>query len=78
MKLRKLPKRYAGIVMPLILSLLMTSIVSAISVMKTGGFHADFPDIWLHAWGLSWLIAFPVLLFVLPLVRRIVMALVQN
>jgi len=39
---------------------------------------AAFPEIWLHAWGLSWLVAFPVLLCVLPLVRRIVMALVQN
>lgn len=78
MRLRKLPKNYAGIVMPLILSLLMTSVVSAISVLKTGGFHPDFPHIWLHAWGLSWLIAFPVLLCVLPLVRRIVMALVQS
>ncbi|KHF76479.1 hypothetical protein PJ15_3235 [Acinetobacter sp. neg1] len=27
--------------------------------------------IWLSAWGISWLIAFPVLLLVLPIVRKI-------
>jgi hypothetical protein len=31
----------------------------------------------MQAWGLSWLIAFPVLLLILPLVRRIVAALVE-
>ena len=78
MTFRKLPKRFAGIVMPLILSLLMTCVVSAISVLKAGGLEHDFTQIWLHAWGLSWLIAFPVLLCVLPLVRRIVMAVVES
>ncbi|BCL77251.1 hypothetical protein JHS3_29870 [Jeongeupia sp. HS-3] len=67
---RKLPARYAAIVMPLLLSLLMTCIVSVISTLR--GIGPDgFPQIWLSAWGLSWLVAFPVLLLVLPVVRRL-------
>lgn len=69
---RKLPARYAAILSPLVLSLLMTFIVSFISTLKSLGFHPELPAIWLTAWGLSWLVAFPTLLLVLPLVRRIV------
>lgn len=69
---RKLPARYAMIISPLVLSLLMTFIVSFISTLKSLGFQPGLPAIWLTAWGLSWLVAFPTLLLVLPLVRRIV------
>ena len=68
----RLPARYAAIVSPLVLSLLMTFIVSFISTLKSLGFHASLPSIWMSAWGLSWLVAFPTLLMVLPAVRRIV------
>ncbi|WP_157385690.1 DUF2798 domain-containing protein [Mesorhizobium sp. STM 4661] len=67
-KRRKLPARYAAILSPLVLSLLMTFIVSLISTLKSLGFHPALPAIWLAAWGLSWLVAFPTL----PMVRRIV------
>jgi len=69
---RKLPARYATIVSPLVLSLLMTFIVSFVSTLKSLGFQPGLPAIWLTAWGLSWLVAFPTLLLVLPVVRRIV------
>lgn len=69
---RKLPARYASIISPLVLSLLMTFIVSLISTLKSLGFHPSMPGIWMVAWGLSWLVAFPTLLVVLPIVRRIV------
>ncbi|TIN67785.1 MAG: DUF2798 domain-containing protein [Mesorhizobium sp.] len=72
---RKLPARYAAVLSPLVLSLLMTFIVSLISTLKSLGFHPELPSIWLVAWGLSWLVAFPTLLLVLPIVRRIVGAL---
>jgi hypothetical protein len=32
---------------------------------------------WLGSWGLSWLVAFPTLLLVLPLVRKATAAVVQ-
>lgn len=75
--LRKLPARYAGFVMPLVLSVLMTFVVSAIATGRSLGFGPDFLATWPVAWGLSWLVAFPTLLLVLPVVRRIVGLLVE-
>ena len=71
-RLQKLPARYAGFVMPLILSLMMTFIVSAIAIWKSIGFAPDFLSAWIGAWVASWIVAFPTLLFMLPLVRRLV------
>lgn len=68
----KLPARYASVVMPLVLSLLMTFVVSAISTLKSLGPTQAFLTTWPVAWGLSWLVAFPTLLALLPMVRRIV------
>jgi hypothetical protein len=69
---KKLPAAFAAIVSPLVLSLLMTSIVSLISTLRSLGLQPDLPAVWMTAWGLSWLVAFPTLLLVLPVVRRIV------
>jgi hypothetical protein len=70
--IRRLPPRYAAFVMPLILSVLMTFVVSAISTLKSLGPTSAFLLTWPSAWALSWLVAFPTLLVVLPLVRRLV------
>ncbi|PDV87259.1 hypothetical protein CO652_16530 [Rhizobium sp. H4] len=74
----KLPKRYNAVVMPLILSLLMTSVVSAISILRAQGPTATALAMWPTAWALSWAIAFPVLLVVLPVVRRLSAAIVET
>ena len=77
MSFRKLPARFAPIVMPLILSVLMTFVVSVISTLKSLGPTPAFLATWPGAWALSWLVGFPTLLVVLPLVRRIVSLLVE-
>ncbi|ANB16410.1 DUF2798 domain-containing protein [Dokdonella koreensis] len=76
--LRKLPARYAGIVMPFFLSVLMTAMVSLISTLRSVGWSEDVLRMWPGAWGLSWLVAFPVLLLVLPLVRKLTARVVQS
>lgn len=75
--LPRLPARYAVLVMPLLLSILMTFIVSMVSTLRSIGLAPGFVSIWLGAWALSWLVAFPTLLVVLPLVRRATAALVE-
>ncbi|EPF80116.1 DUF2798 domain-containing protein [Acinetobacter rudis] len=76
--IKKLPARFNGIVMPLLLSIFMTCIVSCISTLKSLGFeHFQFM-LWLSAWGLSWLIAFPSLLLALPIVKKITALLVTQ
>ena len=67
-----LPARYAGVVMPFFLSVLMTFVVSGISTVKALGPTAEFLRTWPMSWALSWIVAFPTLLLVLPLVRRLV------
>ena len=69
--LPKLPARYAVLVMPLFLSILMTFIVSMVSTLRSIGLAPGFMIIWLGAWGSSWLVAFPTLLVVSPFVRRL-------
>ncbi len=73
---RKLPARYCALVTPLILSGLMTLIVSGIATLRVLGPTPAFLQSWPSAWGLSWLIAFPVLLLALPLARKLTGALV--
>ncbi len=73
----KLPARAASLVMPLLLSVLMTLIVSLVSTLKSLGLEAFTLQGWLSAWGVSWLIAFPTLLLVLPLVKKLTAYLVQ-
>ncbi|MBK8163074.1 MAG: hypothetical protein IPK65_07990 [Gammaproteobacteria bacterium] len=74
--LRKLPGRYAGIVMPLLLSIFMSGIVSFVSTLQA------WADPWFAAhlagaWGWSWMIAFRPAA-VLPLVRRLTRVLVER
>lgn len=73
----KLPAKAAPLVMPLLLSVLMTLIVSLVSTLKSLGLEAFTLQGWLSAWGLSWLIAFPTLLLVLPLVKKLTAYLVH-
>jgi hypothetical protein len=75
---RKLPARYAAILMPLVLSIFMSCIVSLISTLRAHGVGGFETLGWLQAWGLSWVVAFPTLFLVLPMVRRIVAALVET
>ncbi|MDK1388235.1 DUF2798 domain-containing protein [Sinorhizobium sp. 8-89] len=77
MRMKKLPARYAAIITPLILSVFMSGIVSSVSTLMNAGWDR-FAAIWPHAWGASWAIAFPSLMLVLPVVRRIVGAIVEQ
>lgn len=63
--------RQAPLVMAVILSVLMTMVVSAVSTLRGVGLSPQFMHVWLQAWGLSWLAAFPTLLVALPLARKL-------
>lgn len=74
----KIPARYANLLTALIVSLMMTCIVSAISTLRSIGFAGNFFSVWPVAWAMSWAVAFPVFLVVAPIVRRIVASLVDG
>ncbi|EYC50817.1 hypothetical protein AZ34_06875 [Hylemonella gracilis str. Niagara R] len=75
--LRKLPARHAGVVMPFFLSFMMSGIISFISILRGVGWRGLTLPGWLGAWGLSWAVAFPMVLLLLPVVRRLTARVVQ-
>jgi len=78
MSFRKLPAKYASFVLPLVISILMSCLVSGVATFRSIGPEADFISIWMSAWGVSWLVAFPILLVVLPTARKIVFLFVEE
>lgn len=74
---RKLPKRFAPILFGLLLSGMMSFVVSGLTTFRSIGLVDGFLYTWITAWLGSWAVAFPVVLFVAPLVRRIVAKVTQ-
>lgn len=75
--MQKLPPRYNAIAMPLVLSMLMTIVVSGISTLTAVGLKAGWHGLWFKAWLLSWAVAFPTMVVVLPIARRMVARFVE-
>ncbi|WP_205574653.1 DUF2798 domain-containing protein [Indioceanicola profundi] len=67
-----IPARYAPVLFGFLLSGLMSLIVSGIATLRATGLPPNFPAIWFQAWLPSWGVAFPTVLVVAPLVRRVV------
>lgn len=78
MKYRKLPARFYPYALPFVISIIMSCIVSGIATLKALGPVPDFFNLWMHGWAFSWVIAFPTLLTVMPLARRIVLSFVEK
>ncbi len=73
-----LPRRLAPALFGLILSGLMSLLVSGISTYRAAGWGPGFAALWVGAWLAAWLVAFPVVLVLAPLARRVVEALVAD
>ncbi|MCZ4258017.1 DUF2798 domain-containing protein [Sulfitobacter sp. G21635-S1] len=73
-----IPARYAPILFGLILSGLMSCMVSGIATLRATGLGAGVFALWMGAWTTSWAIAFPAVLLVAPLTRRLVSKLVRQ
>jgi hypothetical protein len=72
-----IPARMAPILFGLILSGLMSCVVSGIATWRAVGAHPGFIGDWAGSWIVSWAIAFPTVLIVAPITRRIVAALTK-
>lgn len=72
-----IPARWSTLTFVLLLSGLMTGLVAAISTIRNLGINADFAIRWADAFVSSWPVTFPVALVVIPVVRRIVAAIVR-
>lgn len=69
--------RFAPVLFSFILSALMSLIVSGIATYRNAGPVDEFVSLWINAWLPSWFIAFPTVLVVAPLARRLVGMLVK-
>lgn len=67
-----IPRRFEPLVFGLVLSGLMSFVVSGIATLRVTGPVPEFPNLWIGAWLTAWVFAFPVVLFVAPVARRIV------
>lgn len=76
--MRKIPARYYGIVFPFTISIFMSGIVSAVATLRAVGFHLEMVKLWLGTWPIAWVVAFPALLMVLPLVRRLLTYIIET
>jgi hypothetical protein len=67
-----IPRKFSPLLFGLILSGLMSLLVSGISTWRAVGVVPEFGAVWAGAWLTAWLFAFPIVLFVAPLARRLV------
>jgi len=72
-----IPARFAPQLFGLILSGLMTFIITAIATWRVTGFSNGFVGEWMGSWITSWIFAFPIVLFVAPMTRKLVARLVM-
>jgi len=74
----KLPAYFQPFIFGALLSGLMSLVVSGIATWNAVGFVAEFTDKWIESWVFAWAVAFPSVLVVAPLVRRITKAVVAS
>ena len=67
-----IPAKYGQVTFIFFVSICMSCVVSGVSVLTTAGFVDAIFALWMTAWLKSWVIAFPSLLIIAPLVRRCV------
>lgn len=70
--LPKLPAKSIHWLMPLLLSSIMSGVISAYNTIRNLGFIEGVTAIWFNNWIQSWIIAFPLVLIILPILRRLV------
>lgn len=73
----RLPHHHGPRLLAFFTSLIMSFIMSMVITWLNLGMVGDFFSRWMHAWGSSFIIAFPTILLVLPVARGIVARLIH-
>jgi len=74
----KIPARYTSYVFAFCMSGLMSLLMSGVLTIVNLGPVPDFARLWVQGWLLAWGVAFPCVVVVMPVVRRLVRLLVEN
>ena len=67
---KKLPASYMRYALPAGTTIFMTFLVSGVATWRALGVVPGMFGTWMTSWGIAWLIAFPTMLVMMPLVRR--------
>jgi hypothetical protein len=70
-----IPRKFEPILFGFILSGLMSLLVSGIATLRATGLGPGFLSLWAGSWLTAWLFAFPAVLLVAPVARRLVRSL---
>lgn len=73
-----IPRKFEPILFGFVLSGLMSLLVSGISTLRAAGVGPGFVPLWAGSWLTAWLFAFPVVLLVSPVARRVVRSLLAR
>ncbi|GIT91671.1 hypothetical protein JANAI62_21280 [Jannaschia pagri] len=73
-----IPARFAPVLFGFILSGLMSLIVSGIATLRAAGLIDGLFGLWMGNWLTSWAVAFPTVLVVAPVARRLVARVTQQ
>lgn len=75
---KKLPVRYFqqvfGLFMALFMSFLMSGAITALNI----GLPPDFLSRWMHSWSIAFIIAYPAILIVAPIARRLALKVAES
>lgn len=73
----KIPQKYAGLLFAFVMSLLMAFLMSGVLTAVFVGVDRQFIAHWMNGFIHAWPIAFPSILVIAPLVRKIVASLTE-
>lgn len=73
-----IPAKFAPFLFGFFVSGLMSFLVSGVATFRAVGLPQGFFDLWMAAWIPSWMVAFPTILVVAPLARKLVAKLVSH
>ncbi len=71
------PAKYANLLFAFLMALLMSGLMSLVISLYNLGPGPNLLWLWLHAWAFAFVVAFPSVLVVVPLVRALVARLVR-
>lgn len=60
------------------MALLMSCVMSLVITVFNVGFVDQIMNIWLKAWGMAFVVAFPVVVLISPVVKKLVSIIIDN
>ena len=73
-----IPRKFEPVLFGFVLSGLMSLLVAGIATLRAGGVGPGVLSLWVTSWLTAWLFAFPAVLLVSPVARRLVRGLLNR